>query len=272
MNRDNRLISEEREIEKKSEKTRRYDAVSKKIYKLLTATAANYIPELAEALKDDWYPHLSVDIIKVHKGVQDEIRDKILDDYSHDRKSGAPWASETIMNFFPDWLRNPNTQVASVESIKLANAAKRYKANFEHQRGKFEEVVEHLPQPPREIRPVIQEDEEDETETTYRHVSEDELPKKHEPEPFELYEDGLDGISKAWKALTGIDHLPGQNEDVLLDYIKPTRKHRLRVFKGLDERTSNWYQWALVYMDKLIQDTLRMCKEEVNSNKSSIPN
>ena len=70
-------------LQKQDEKLKRiqthknYDIVSKKIRKLLSATAQTFIPELAEALAKDWYPQLSLEQIKNNKEARESIRDKI---------------------------------------------------------------------------------------------------------------------------------------------------------------------------------------------------
>jgi hypothetical protein len=145
--------SQEESYQKKTENTKRFDAIGKKINKLLTATAGTFIPELAEALKDDWYPHLSYDIIKVNKDLQDEIRDKILSVYSYDWREGAPWANATIQNFFPDWLRNPTMQESNKENVKIASAAAAYQRKIGQQRAIFEREIEKLPEVPKELAP-----------------------------------------------------------------------------------------------------------------------
>ena len=80
--------------------------------------------------------------------------------------------------------------------------------------------------------------------------------------PIKLYEKGVKSSEKLWTALTGKDRLIASDKiDVLLEHIKPTRKYRLRIFKGLDTARANHYQMVLVWLDKLIQDTLKDCLE-----------
>ena len=68
----------------KTKFTKRYDKVVKKIKKLLGATAQTFIPELCEALSQDWYPYLTKEQIQNDKKLRDSIRNKIFEDWSHE--------------------------------------------------------------------------------------------------------------------------------------------------------------------------------------------
>ena len=57
---------------------------------------------------------------------------------------------------------------------------------------------------------------------------------KPQPIPEQSYKRAMRGLTKAWKASTGYDKLPKPGEDVL-DYIKPSEEHWIRILKGLDE-------------------------------------
>ncbi len=96
--------------------TRRYDSVSKKVRKLLSATAQTFIPELCEALAKDWYPELELHQIKNDSNARNEIRNRMFMDWGDENKvlSDNLWKDSTINLYFPDWLRNPMRQSDSI--------------------------------------------------------------------------------------------------------------------------------------------------------------
>jgi hypothetical protein len=57
---------------------------------------------------------------------------------------------------------------------------------------------------------------------------------KPQPTAEQSYRRAMRGLTKAWKGSTGYDKLPRPGEDVLLDYIKPSEEHWIRILKGLD--------------------------------------
>lgn len=81
---------------------------------------------------------------------------------------------------------------------------------------------------------------------------------KEMPNPMTLYEHGVNHAAKLWKDLTGIDHLTAADT---VEHIKPTRDYRLRLFKGLGPMEANHLQRVLIWLDKMIQDTLKMTQE-----------
>ncbi len=58
---------------------------------------------------------------------------------------------------------------------------------------------------------------------------------KPQPTTEQSHRRAMRGLTKAWKGSTGYDKLPKPGEDVLLDYIKPSEEHWIRILKGLDE-------------------------------------
>src|SRR4249920_1947572 len=113
---------------KKHSGTKRYDAVAKKIRKLLSATGQTFIPQLCEALRLDWYPELSEEQIQNDKEARDSIRQKIFKDWSYEAggrySEDNIWNDASIDNWLPSWLRNPIQQNASKETLKKANEAR----------------------------------------------------------------------------------------------------------------------------------------------------
>ena len=59
---------------------------------------------------------------------------------------------------------------------------------------------------------------------------------KPQPTAEQSYRRATRGLTKAWKKSTGYDKLPKPEEDVLLDYIKPSEEHWIRILKDLDGR------------------------------------
>ncbi len=136
------------------------------------------------------------------------------------------------------------------------------------QKPSIERLINKLPEPV--IIPEIQEEEEEPISVkslggVYQY------PEKELPTPLELYERGVKSAEKLWTALTNKDRLIASDAvDVLIEHIKPTRQFRLRMFKGLDQARALHYQMVLIWLDKLIQDTLRDCLEMHKESKNEI--
>ena len=77
------------------------------------------------------------------------------------------------------------------------------------------------------------------------------------PDPLELYEDTVRGIAEIWKNLANKDILPTKMDDVFGDCIKPSRKFRQRLIKGLDDARAAHLHNSLVWLNQLHQRHVR---------------
>ena len=236
-------------LRKKTEKTKKYDQVTVKVKKILFATGT-YIPELCEALKDDWYPDASYDDMIKDEAAQSEIRERILDDWSYERNQELSdmlkWSNIYIEKCFPKWLkRKYDTQGRqdTIMSKKLDN----FLQLVEAQKPKLDAVAEQLPEapepPPKPAPKPL-----------------GELERKGLPEPSELRSEAMQAIATLWESLGGQKHnvMPTGSHDVLLDLIKPSRKFRLRLFKGINEDDAIDLYNHLHWVDMLIKDAMDM--------------
>ena len=121
-------MDNQEQVEKKTEKTKKYDAVADKVRKLLTATGAGYVKELCEALAEDWYPHLTYDMIQRMEEPRFEIRDKVLNDWTKERnpENGIWKASSIEQNYFPKWLKDQH-----FTHIEQSNRSKNFERKTE---------------------------------------------------------------------------------------------------------------------------------------------
>lgn len=268
-------MSKQEILVKKTEKTPNYDKISNNVKKLLTATAATYIPELCDALRKDWFPRATNSTFarEENKPVRDEIRERILDDWSNQRNwSDSPWGDDSIRQWFPDWLKNP----AMIEPNKInsakGNAAKKYKQILGSLSPKIfnEKTIDQLPEVPKQLLTEHEEEEEEGGPTQWGSGTIVEPTEKYTPTPEKLYEDAIHGLAKAWSALTNADHIPGIAEDVFLDYIKPSDKHRLRILKGLDEGSATHLINVLVYTHMVIKRTVQAWNDMQKENTKKI--
>lgn len=241
--------------------TPRYDAKGSELKKLTTAIGAKYIPELAEALKQDWFYNVDISYFRkeTSKASRDIIRDRILEDWSKDNGNPTPWNDNTIIMYFPEWLKNPNVKIgAVVANLQKANEAnaKRYQKKVQEQSRQIERLAVQLPEPPKEPEP----------ELIYPHEGMETWPSKYQKlgestkSPLTKMGDIRDGCRELFTALTEKKYMPGDTEDLENDYIKPTREYR-KFIHELDERERiGLYNW-LVITQTAIADMLNIIDE-----------
>jgi hypothetical protein len=251
-----------------------YDDVVNKMRKVLGAASA-FIPEACEALRVDWYAELSQKQVKHDDEARTDIRNQIFNDWSRERNvTQGVWGDRAVQISLPDWLRNPNKQTQDfLEKVSEqgGKATKALYAKLSHrdsliqeQKPAIDKLADRLPEP------IEIPEDEDEEKITYGPGQETETKRHVLPDPTKLYEDGIKHAAKLWEALTGKDDLTAADTiDVLIDKIKPSREYRLRLFKGLDPMMANHYQRVLIWLNKLIQDTLKECLE-TNKERSDI--
>lgn len=267
-------------------KTPNYDKMTHDVKKLLTATAATYIPELCDALRKDLFPRATDETFArdENKGVRDDIRDRILDDWSNQRNwPDSPWGDSVIKYWFPKWLRHPNVLEANEKSVAAAQQAhkdnaiaRRYQKNLSVQKLEIDKLMKNLPEVPKQLEQQEEEEEPEEEESvTYEPLGIHQAPEAEMPTPIAVYEDTVTYAEKLWSALVSNNiHkpkklIPAQTSDPLLDFIKPSRKLWLRTLKGLDQPRVNHMLMCLVWIDMLIQDRLKEAKE-INKERKEI--
>ena len=264
-------LQKQNEKLKRRESTRNYDSVSKKIRKLLSATAQTFIPELCEGLRKDWYPESTQEQIKNNKEARDEIRDKIQLDWSTTGQvlSENPWNESTINASFPDWLRNPTQQDSTEEARRLsreANIGKKISIT-EREKHKLESFVTTLPDTvivpePREKSSTAVDDDDERWEhsipSKYR-----EIGAKGKTVSEQLREVRAAAIT-LFQRLTEKQYMPGQDDDLVLDFIKPTREFRKALVLELDEHTKAHLYNDLGAVDAVVQDMLEIIEQNKN--------
>jgi len=245
------------DVEKKTEKTKKYDAVGDKVRKLLGATGATYIPDLCDALAEDWYPHLRHDMINRFEEPVNEIRNKVLNDWSKERNENGEWKTRSIEDWFPKWLKNQEYIERFKDRKSPSKDSEKFRNEAQGQKNTLDNVANALPPVPEEEQDIGQQ-----KKTSYSGTGRSWEPtQKEKATPEELYTEVVKGLERAWIAMTDKDHLPGVKEDVLLDYIKPSDKHRLRMLKGLGYGEAVNCINILTWTDMCIQRTLRMWKD-----------
>jgi hypothetical protein len=256
-------------------KTPNYDKVTHDVKKLLTATAATYIPELCDALRQDWFPRATDNTFArdENKPVRDEIRERILDDWSNQRNwLDSPWGDDRIRLWFPDWLKHPNHVEANKIGSAASVAARKYSQKLLSERSDFQNLSRNLPEIPKQLSQLQEEEEE---EVSYESYKPYEPPEPEMPTPQRVYEDTVTYAEKLWSTLvtTNIHKpkklIPAQTSDPLIDFIKPSRKVWLRTLKGLSAEDSGHMQMCLVWLNKLIQDRLQQAAE-LNKERTEI--
>lgn len=183
---------------------------------------------------------------------------EIADDI-HNRMLGK-WAAQSIYQYLD-------------ASVYDETAAKRNKATWERRNQQkveqsfinFQKGLENAPVE----NPKVEYEENEEATTTATSLGGPTLqPEKETPTPIESYEQIVKAAEKFWTPMTGKDRLiASETVDVLIEHIKPSRKLRLRLFKGLDTARANHLTMVLIWLDKLIQDTLKDCLE-INKERS----
>jgi len=191
-----------------------------------------YIPELCELLKKEGKTN-------------SEIQEKVTADWSD------IWEASSIYEYLPSWVHD-QAQVAKIKKgweTRNANKLKASKTVFDEQ-AKIEIQEPKLPQP--------EEQEWDEN-----------LPSKFR----EIGQKGKTvlgqlgaingGMQELFKALTESEHLPYDNEDLIVDYIKKTRDFRKNLILELDENDRKRLHNRLNAVEAVVQDTLDLLEKEL---------
>ena len=266
-------------LQKQDEKLKRiqthknYDIVSKKIRKLLSATAQTFIPELAEALAKDWYPQLSLEQIKNNKEARESIRDKIFEDWSKDQGPYSQdniWSDITIRVRLPKWLKNPTQQMTTVQAREMAREAKiELKSSIsEREKQKLENFATTLPDtviiPEPKNKDVIDDEEWERMAPSSKYLEIGEKGKT----VMEQVQEIRGGAFRLFSGLTEKTRFPSfHDEDLILDYIKPTREFRRSLVSEMDESQRIDMYNNLGAVDAVVQDMLEILEQNKSKKK-----
>lgn len=238
--------------------TKNYDAVANKIKKLLSATAQTFIPELCQALKDDWFPTMPEKDLQNNKGIRDAMRDKIVNEWSCDtiykREEDNIWKESTILHFLPKWLRHPSEKY-TMEAAREAKFRKKILIS-ETEKKKIDQIAEELPQD------VIIEEEES---TGLSDETMHELGVAPYGETGKSTRDLTGDISlhayKLFAALTNNTSPPNTSDDLLVDYIRPSREFRRGLMLEVGSNRRAAIHNALHYASVAIEDMIEIIDE-----------
>jgi hypothetical protein len=245
-------------FKKKSEKTPHYDQAATEVRNLLKATGATFIPKLCNALKEDWYPDRTEIEIQNNEEAREDIKDKILRDWSLERAGDemGVWKESSIMQWFQicvPWLADPVRQQRAKTAYEKQKEKmhNKYYAQIEQQKidKKLESIAKITPPAPKEepnyTEPGIELD-----EPLLRPIGEEGRI------PLLSMGEINSGQYKLWTALTGKEDWAHTSDDLQRDIIKPTREYRKALFSELQDHELNGIARRSSYLIALLQDTI----------------
>jgi hypothetical protein len=245
-------------FKKKSEKTPHYDQAATEVRNLLKATGATFIPKLCYALKEDWYPDRTEIEIQNNEEAREEIRDKILRDWSieeagHEMGVWKRSSIETWMKLGTPWLMDPGLQQQrkSEWERRREKVENKYYVKLEEQNiaKKLESMAKITPPAPKEepkyTEPGIEID-----EPYLRPIGEEGRI------PLLSMGEINSGQYKLWTALTGKEDWAHTSDDLQRDIIKPTREYRKALFSELQDHELNGIARRSSYLIALLEDTI----------------
>jgi len=232
--------------------TKHYDEVATNVRKLLAASGQTFVPQLCDALRQDWAPELSDEKIKLFPKFQNIIREKIYDEWSKERgySEDNVWKQSSINVWFPPWLRNTNRQEGSMDVLKEARNRKKILLD-EREKQRLTQMATNLPKtviiPQTKPEPISDEKLHDLGLGSYgdSHKTVNRIRN-------EIHE----GIRLLFKALCDDKDLPNDGEDLLVDYIKPTREYRLGLAMEFDEAQRTNMHNKLHQVSEAIEDMI----------------
>lgn len=224
-------MSTEQIQRKKSKKS--YEELLNEAREIASKTAAVFIPQMAEALKQenpDW--------------TNQEIKDRIETDCY------GIWKESTIYKFLPSWVHNEKAVKTAVKAWESKNARK--VAEVRKNLSRFQEI--NLQEP---TLPILGEEEPDE------YIGEPMLESygDNEESPLTVYGKINGPMRELFKALTNKE-LPTSTEiDLILEYLKPTREYRKGIFYEIEKDMRTYMYNAMVYTRDALNDTLKILDE-----------
>ncbi|MGZ5491539.1 MAG: hypothetical protein ACXWE7_12050 [Nitrososphaeraceae archaeon] len=250
--------------------TKKYDKVAMKIRKLLSATAQTFIPELCEALKQDWFPTMPHKDLQKNSGIREEIRSKIISEWSNDsiysNSQDNIWKESTINIYLPDWLKNPNKQTEShIEKLARMREEKlkRKISLNQAQKQNLDQIAETLSDDV-----IVPEDEsaEEKAEQDQKFwETAQELGISEYGETGKSTRELTGDISlhayKLFAALTNNKSPPNDSDDLLVDYIRPSREFRKGLMLEVDRRRRIAIHNILHYVCIASEDMIEIIRE-----------
>ena len=226
--------------------------------------AKDYIPALCVLYKRE---HLTM----THEDIKRQVTNDCL--------ALELWTALTIKVSLPKWVNRTyplNTKRFKSDLNSTAAAAAEQEAEQVQERIKAynQSMLEF---PDREDLQAEQEEEKQQQQSTsYKQVTKAEPKPVETPDPTEVYNKTVRAAASFWSALTTTDanrpskFIPSNTRDAYVDFIKPTRNARLSLFKGLEPMQVKLLIMNLIWIDMLIQDTLKMSKELGRESKTEI--
>jgi hypothetical protein len=250
------------------------DVVQNKVNKLLKATAASYISEACEALRKDWNPTMSDDVFRLPEnlGLQKAYREKIIDTFVLDSlHPDGVWNESIFKLFWPKWLRNPIQEESTIPNREKAAQAilekkvSKFQQQVQQQAKTFDKITEKLPEPPKILEP--KEEEPGITTTPEEPTGSDEPFDDAERKQFtiQMYEDNLSkGEIYLWQGLTNKKTWPKEDDDLINDYIKPTREFRSGLFHELNQQSDKISKMGVNYHYRHLQQLKAVIDDALN--------
>ncbi|HEX7178371.1 MAG TPA: hypothetical protein VF220_01510 [Nitrososphaeraceae archaeon] len=231
---------QQQEEQKRKKTTKRYDEVCKRIRKLLDATAQTFIPELCEALAQDWYPDLSKDEIKNNSEARDKIRDKVFSEWSNERGNDTPWGERAIRLWLADFVKNPDKQTDEWHNKLIDAAAEsriaRKSAIDEREKQKLDKIADSLPN-----SVILPPEREQESESGLTPEVAQELGVSKYGDTGKSRNQLMGAISESgYKLIAALSNNSSppisEEDDMMVDYIRPSKEFRKGLFLEADKR------------------------------------
>src|SRR6185503_97856 len=259
-----KTIQNEKEINT-DKPTRHYDAIATNVRKLLSASCQTFIPQLCDALRQDWAPELSDEQIRRQLKFQKLIRSKIVSEWSKEggHSEDNIWSDKTIPIWFPNWLRNPLQEEVGAKNLVRANEALAKKiAISKMQKTALVKFATSLPK-----TVIIPEPKQ--PQEKYTPLDDEELDKELHSMQMgkfgetgqslrELYGDITHHSDGLFKVLTQKDMPYADNVDLIVDFIKPTREYWKSLMLEFDETKRTRLHNELSFLTELIEDRLEI--------------
>jgi len=191
--------------EQKQKSKKSYSELLADIKKIFSQTAAVYIPQLCEALKEEQPDYTNGEIQRTIERDLEGINTPL-----------------TIYQYLPTWMRDEKASQGSYKSWETRNANKLKKAKENFALITSNPIAE----------PPAQKEEDEDIEFGDKELM---TFGKEGKTILRQVGDVTHGCGVLFEALTGIDHLPHNDEDLTLDYVKPTRDKRKSIIEESDE-------------------------------------
>lgn len=245
-------------------------AVDEAIAKAQHIIAENYIPELCEALKDENYKHIDLETSEPEKIMKmcNSIKAQVTRDCHW-------WSPDNIRHYWPEWLKdqyfvdlaranNEKRRAALVEKISTREEEKDSVAQSELN---LLSSVMHDVKISRAVQNSftgIEPEEPEQRDIETQLAPEMQSVGEEGKSVMEIYGEIIKSADALSRALTQQERLPAINEDVILDYVKPTRPARkafVEELKTAQFLSINSLQRSLAYLDYVLGDMLEILED-----------